>query len=104
MGIIHGDIKPENVLVDQWENIRIAEFSAARRYKVALARSDLDVNLSVGDIGACTREYCAPEYQNKGQFGPMMDYWALGCTVWDMLAGEVSSRFHLLFLHPFVPN
>ena len=85
MKIIHRDIKPENVLVDNADNIRIIDFGTAY-----IMHGEKRPEKFVG-----TKAYRAPECSGEELYGPEVDYWALGCTVWDMHYGEVSFRFPL---------
>ncbi|PFH50851.1 hypothetical protein AMATHDRAFT_60342 [Amanita thiersii Skay4041] len=90
VGIVHRDIKPENLLIDYQDNIRIADFGSAY---VSPERSRLDTagEYSVELLG--TWPYIAPEVvDNKGKsrrekrrkHGPAVDYWALGCIVFEL--------------------
>lgn len=88
MGIIHRDIKPENVLVDRHDNIRIFDYGTAYIHDKPVRRGKKYSKELVG-----TRQYLAPEYLSGKTYGLAVDYWALGCTVFDLLAGDVSFRF-----------
>jgi serine/threonine protein kinase len=87
MGIIHRDIKPENVLVDRCDNIRLFDYGVAHIHNKPVRRGKKYSKELVG-----TRQYLAPECLNGKSYGPTVDYWALGCTVFDLLAGDVSFR------------
>jgi len=85
MGIFHRDLKPENILVDELDNIRIFDFGTAHVSTGVdgKPREDDSKGKLVG-----TPRYHAPEYSSQGISGPMMDYWALGCIVWDIIVGH----------------
>ena len=85
MGIIHRDIKPENVLVDRCDNIRIFDYGVAYIHNKPIRRGRKYSKEFFG-----TRQYLAPECLRGKSYGPTVDYWALGCTVFDLLAGDVS--------------
>ena len=88
MGIIHRDIKPENMLVDRGI-IKIFDFGTAYNNKLEpVTREGKYAEDFVG-----TEAYRPPECDNKTQYGPMVDYWALGCVVFDLIVGDVSPRF-----------
>lgn len=115
MGIIHRDIKPENVFIVPGTSnayVRIGDFtnawlSSARNHSRTADRPQTLKNervLGKGEqfrevrwyrtytrkyIG--TKEYLAPEVHRREWYGPMVDWWALGCLVWDLLVGDVSS-------------
>lgn len=84
MGIIHRDIKPENVLVDRRDNIRIFDYGTAYIHHKPVRRGRKYSHELVG-----TRQYLAPEYLSGKSYGPTVDYWALGCTVFDLIAGDI---------------
>jgi len=84
MGMIHRDIKPENILVDRCDNIKIFDYGTAYIHHKPIRRGRRYSNEFVG-----TRPYLAPEYLSGKSYGPAVDYWALGCTVFDLLAGDI---------------
>jgi hypothetical protein len=80
-GIIHRDVKPANMLVDQRGQLYLADFGIAR----ALEGSE---GLTRAGAGIGTPEYMAPE-QAQGRADARSDLYALGVTVYQMLAGRV---------------
>ncbi|KAF9645227.1 kinase-like protein [Thelephora ganbajun] len=84
MGIIHRDIKPENVLVDRCDNIRIFDYGTAYIHNKPVRHGRKYSQELVG-----TRQYLAPEYLSGKTYGPTVDYWALGCTMFDLIAGDI---------------
>lgn len=78
-GIIHRDLKPENILLDESMHIRITDFGTAK----IIADGDDRANSFVG-----TAEYVSPELLlNKVAF-KSSDLWALGCIIFQLLAGR----------------
>lgn len=80
-GIIHRDIKPDNIMVRQDGQIKVIDFglSAPTSSKTAQLRK-------VGTPG-----FLAPEIINKrrgGRYGCAVDIYALGVTYYCMVAGE----------------
>jgi serine/threonine protein kinase, bacterial len=76
--IIFRDVKPENVMVDTFQNVKLIDFGIARRYRPG-ARSDTQVYGSPG--------YAAPEQYGSGQTDARSDVFALGVTLHHMVTG-----------------
>ena len=73
--IIHGDVTPDNVMVDKTGNVKLMDFDASQE----LTRNK--TNTVVGK-----HAYMSPE-QFKGELGETSDIYALGCTLHFMLTG-----------------
>ncbi|XP_051136043.1 mitogen-activated protein kinase kinase kinase 18-like [Andrographis paniculata] len=78
-GIVHGDVKPQNILVAGDGGLRIADFGCSRW----LGRGDSDAQALAG-----TPAYMAPEVARSEEQGFAADIWALGCTVIEMATGS----------------
>ncbi|KRX10307.1 Protein kinase-like domain [Pseudocohnilembus persalinus] len=76
--IIYRDLKPENVLIDNCGYIRISDFG--------LSKNNITGNEALSVCG--TPEYLAPEILHKQGHGKSVDWWALGCILFEMLTGE----------------
>jgi tetratricopeptide (TPR) repeat protein len=83
VGVIHRDIKPANVLLDGSTTL-VADFGIARAMTVATGDTITESGVSIG-----TPEYMSPE-QGLGEknLTASSDIYALGCVVYEMLAGE----------------
>ena len=77
-GVIHRDVKPENVLLAK-TGAKLADFGIAR-----LPDSTLTQAGSV--LG--TPAYSAPEALGLGEFGPASDQFSLAATLYEALSGE----------------
>lgn len=101
-GIIHRDLKPENVLLDDKMHVKITDFGTAKILDTPnesqnesngaripgsggpLDGSDSDrANSFVG-----TAEYVSPELLNHKGACKASDLWALGCIIYQLLAGR----------------
>lgn len=74
--IIHGDVTPDNVMIDKNGEIRLMDFDASQE----LTRNK--TNTVVGK-----HSYMSPE-QFKGLLGQTSDIYALGCTLYFLITGE----------------
>lgn len=76
MHIIYRDLKPENILLTKDGHIKLADFGLAKR-----------AERMQGDIKG-TPDFIAPEVYNNQEFTHMVDYWSLGCLVFEVLYGK----------------
>jgi len=80
--MIHRDIKPGNILIDEDNNAVVADFgiaSATTRYKKITGST-----LVVG-----TPEYMSPEQAAGEPIDVTSDIYSLGCTLYEMVTGKV---------------
>ena len=75
--ILYRDLKPENVLIDAAGFLKLADFGLSK---------DLGSDSSAKSFCG-TLEYLAPEIFRGEHYGAPADWWALGCLVFEMLAG-----------------
>lgn len=74
MKVIHRDIKPPNILIDQNMEPRVADFGLAKEIDV-----DVATHLSTAVSG--TIGYLAPEYASEGRLSTKSDVFAFGVVV-----------------------
>ncbi|HEC23072.1 MAG TPA: hypothetical protein ENI95_09155 [Chloroflexi bacterium] len=79
-GIIHRDLKPSNILLDEKTNAYLSDFGIA---KVTEATAQLTGSGIVG-----TPAYMAPEMAGMGGVTPLVDVYALGVVLFQMLTGK----------------
>ncbi|MBY0230284.1 MAG: protein kinase, partial [Gemmataceae bacterium] len=85
-GLVHRDIKPENLLRGSDGTVKVADFGLARVLRGPEAASTAtSAGLLVGTV-----DFIAPEQANDpAKSGIRSDIYALGCSLYHMLAGQV---------------
>ncbi|WOQ70455.1 Stk1 family PASTA domain-containing Ser/Thr kinase [Microbacterium limosum] len=78
-GIIHRDVKPENILLAEDGRIKIGDFGLARA---------TTANTATGQMLLGTIAYLAPELVTRGQADARSDIYALGIMLYEMLVGD----------------
>lgn len=76
--VVHGDIKPSNVQIGAHDELRLLDFGIA---KVITSTH----NLTHHNLGSPS--YCSPERISKSQVDQHCDLWALGISLYEMVAG-----------------
>eukprot|EP01089_Gocevia_fonbrunei_P005710 TRINITY_DN16194_c0_g1_i1.p1 TRINITY_DN16194_c0_g1~~TRINITY_DN16194_c0_g1_i1.p1 ORF type:complete len:173 (+),score=39.52 TRINITY_DN16194_c0_g1_i1:113-631(+) len=89
MGIIHRDLKAENIFVDRHYIAKIGDFGLSRKKGVDLNRSP---NYG-GEYAAGTPGYIAPEIlagdpNISKPYSTMSDVFAMGMLIWECVTGE----------------
>ncbi|TFD91651.1 Stk1 family PASTA domain-containing Ser/Thr kinase [Cryobacterium lactosi] len=78
-GIVHRDVKPENVLLADDGRIKIGDFGLARA---------VNNNTATGQALLGTVAYLSPELVTRGVADARSDIYALGIMTYEMLTGE----------------
>lgn len=79
-GLVHRDVKPENVLIGA-HGVKVADFGLARAVTTDTVTGDSDVLLG-------TAAYLSPEQVESGRADERSDVYAAGLLLFEMLTGE----------------
>lgn len=111
--MIHQDLKPDNILLDEFNTLKIIDFGSTKIAGLAEIKTVIEHNQIVG-----TANYSAPEYFRGDTGTNRSDIFSLGVIAYEMLTGklpygEISSehahkkKFHYISArqyNPLVPD
>jgi hypothetical protein len=79
--IVHRDVKPQNVLIDDEGTAKVTDFG--------IARSLTEEGLTADGRVLGTTDYVSPEQALGHDVGPQSDLYSLGIVLYEMLTGDV---------------
>ncbi|WP_116376284.1 protein kinase [Mycobacterium sp. MFM001] len=79
-GLVHRDVKPENVLISDDGEVKIADFGLVRAVAAA--------GITSASVILGTAAYLSPEQVRDGKATPRSDVYALGIVTYELLTGQ----------------
>jgi len=92
-GVIHGDLKPSNIIIGETGALKILDFGI-RTMTAAEAHPDLDPEevptetLTQDELGAWTLPYCSPERVRHRALDNRSDVYSIGAMLFEMSTGR----------------
>jgi tetratricopeptide (TPR) repeat protein/TolB-like protein/predicted Ser/Thr protein kinase len=87
-GIIHGDIKPENIMIAPGNRVKILDFGVARRVWREANPDEATKSMETMTASGGTPAYMAPEVLLQKRDDGRSDIFSLGLVFYEMLGGE----------------
>jgi serine/threonine protein kinase/predicted Zn-dependent protease len=81
LGVIHRDLKPQNIMIDRGGNVRIMDFGLARSLR---AKGITGAGIMLG-----TPEYLSPEQAETKDVDHRTDIYSLGVILYEMVTGRL---------------
>ena len=94
--ILHLDIKPSNILVDQNGKARLIDFGVSKRYDIKQQETST-TTLTLSKGFASIEQYDSEGIQN---FSPCPDIYSLGATMYNLLTGKIPTESILRATRP----
>lgn len=98
-GVIHLDLKPENIMLGHYGEVMIMDWGNAHLYDASVyedcfreflkADSDVNIQLEAGKAILGTPLYMSPEQtHSRSGLGPTSDIYSIGVVVYELLTGQ----------------
>jgi len=81
LGVVHRDLKPQNIMIDREGNVRIMDFGIARSLKVK--------GMTGAGVVIGTPEYMSPEQIEGHEVDNRSDIYSLGIILYEMATGQM---------------
>jgi len=81
LGVVHRDLKPQNIMIDKAGNVRIMDFGIARSLKTK--------GITAAGMMIGTPEYMSPEQAELKETDQRSDVYSLGVILYEMVSGKL---------------
>jgi len=81
LGVVHRDLKPQNIMIDEESCVQIMDFGIARSLK---AKGITETGIIIG-----TPDYMSPEQVEGKEVDQLSDIYSLGVILYEMVTGKV---------------
>ena len=78
--MVYRDLKPENILLDDKGHVKLTDFGLSK-----ILEDESDKAFTI----CGTPQYLAPEVLLKKGYNKVVDWWSLGCVMYEMLSGRL---------------
>ena len=88
--MIHGDVKPQNVMMTPDGEVKVVDFGLSRAKMEKGMREGGAQETVMTAAGGFTPAYCSPEQMSGRSLTRRMDLWSFGVSLMEMFAGEAT--------------
>jgi tetratricopeptide (TPR) repeat protein len=112
-GIVHRDIKPQNIMVTAGGRAKLLDFGIATLADaIAVSSADAETTEATRPLAAGTPPYMSPEQITQQRIDGRSDLFSLGCVLYECLTGRLAFRGRnalevsgqVLHVHPPAPS
>ena len=85
-GIVHRDIKPDNIMISREGNVKVMDLGLAKAFD---NRQNQSMEKTVTGMIMGTPFFMSPEQTYSSDIGPKSDVWSLGVTLFNLLSNKL---------------